>query len=67
MFLEVSVADASEFVADLETRGEERFGYKVLTVSSTAVSNSIAAICLAMRTSSGSSRTSTSTGPRAAR
>ena len=27
----------------------ERFGYKVLTVSSTAVPNSIAAICLAMR------------------
>src|SRR5690242_20462048 len=42
-------ADASEFEADLEIRGEERFGYKVLTVSSTAVPNSIAAICLAMR------------------
>jgi hypothetical protein len=49
VFLEVSVADASEFEADLEIRGEERFGYKVLTVSSTAVPNSIAAICLAMR------------------
>ena len=35
--------------ADLEIRGEERSGYKVLTVSSTAVPNSIAAICLAMR------------------
>ena len=34
MFLEVPVADASEFEADLEIRGEERFGYKVLTVSS---------------------------------
>jgi hypothetical protein len=30
----VSVADAWEFEADLEIRGEERFGYKVLTVSS---------------------------------
>jgi hypothetical protein len=49
VFLEVSVADASEFEADLEIRGEERFGYKVLTVSSTAVPNSIAAICLDMR------------------
>ena len=49
VFLEVSVADASEFEADLEIRGEERFGYQVLTVSSTAVPNSIAAICLAMR------------------
>jgi hypothetical protein len=29
--------------------GEERFGYKVLTVSSAAVPNGIAAICLAMR------------------
>ena len=49
VFLEVSVADASEFEADLEIRGEERFGYRVLTVSSTAVANGIAAICLAMR------------------
>jgi hypothetical protein len=49
VFLEVSVADASGFEADLEIRGEERFGYKVLTVSSTAVPNGIAAICLAMR------------------
>jgi hypothetical protein len=37
VFLEVSVADASEFEADLEIRREERFGYKVLTVSSAAV------------------------------
>ncbi|HYX57805.1 MAG TPA: amino acid transporter, partial [Streptosporangiaceae bacterium] len=27
VFLEVSVADASEFEADLEIRGEERFGW----------------------------------------
>jgi hypothetical protein len=44
-----TAADASEFEADLEIRGEERFGYQVLTVSSGAVPNSIAAICLAMR------------------
>ena len=43
------MADASEFEADLEIRGEERFGYKVLTVSSAAVPNGIAAIYLAMR------------------
>jgi hypothetical protein len=49
VFLEVSVADASEFESDLEIKGEERFGYQVLTVSSTAVANGIAAICLAMR------------------
>jgi hypothetical protein len=49
VFLEVSVADASEFESDLEVRGEDRFGYQVLTVSSTAIANGIAAICLAMR------------------
>jgi len=46
VFLEVSVADASEFESDLEVRGEDRFGHQVLTVSSTAVANGIAAICL---------------------
>jgi len=49
VFLEVSVADASEFESDLEVRGEDRFGHQVLTVSSTAVANGIAAICLAVR------------------
>ena len=37
------LSDASKFEADLEIRGEERFGYKVLTVSSAAVPNGIAA------------------------
>ena len=45
VFLEVSVADASEFEADLEIRGEERFGYKVLTVSGTAVPKPPARAC----------------------
>ena len=49
VFLEVPVADASEFESDLEVRGEDRFGHQVLTVSSTAVANGIAAICLAVR------------------
>jgi hypothetical protein len=49
VFLEVSVADASEFESDLEVTGEDRFGHQVLTVSSTAVANGIAAICLAVR------------------
>jgi hypothetical protein len=43
------VADASEFESDLEVAGEDRFGHQVLTVSSTAVANGIAAICLAVR------------------
>ena len=49
VFLEVSVADASELESNLAIAGEERFGYQVLTVSSAAVPNGIAAICLAMR------------------
>jgi hypothetical protein len=49
VFPEVSVADASEFESDLEVKGEDRFGHQVLTVSSTAVANGIAAICLAVR------------------
>jgi hypothetical protein len=63
----VCLTDASEFEADLEIRGEERFGYRVLTVSSTAVADGIAAICLAMRDQFGLMPRSTSTGPRAAR
>jgi hypothetical protein len=49
VFLEVSVADASEFESGLEVRGEDRFGFQVLTVSSAAVANGVAAISLAMR------------------
>ena len=49
MFLEVTVADASEFESELEVRGEDRFGHQVLTVRSTAVANAIAAITLDLR------------------
>lgn len=49
VFLEVTVADASEFESDLDVLGEERYGYHVLTVRSTAVANGVAAICLAVR------------------
>jgi hypothetical protein len=49
MFLEVTVADASEFESELEVRGEDRFGHQVLTVHSTAVANAIAAITLDLR------------------
>jgi hypothetical protein len=49
VFLEITVADASEFESDLDVLGEERFGYHVLTARSTAVANGIAAICLAIR------------------
>jgi hypothetical protein len=43
------IANEPEFESDLEVRGEDRFGHRVLTVSSTAVANGIAAICLAVR------------------
>jgi hypothetical protein len=49
VFLEVSVADASEFESALDVKGEDRFGYHVLTVRSAAVANAIAAIALAIR------------------
>jgi hypothetical protein len=49
VFLEVTVADASEFESELEVRGEDRFGHQVLTVRSAAVANAIAAVCLAIR------------------
>jgi hypothetical protein len=46
LFLEVTVPDASEFTARLEVAGEERHGYRILTVTSPAVPNAIAATCL---------------------
>lgn len=49
LFLEVRVPDASEFATDLCVVGEERFGYRILTVRSPAVANGIAAICLDLR------------------
>jgi hypothetical protein len=49
VFLEVSVADASEFESELDVQGEDRFGFHVLTVRSAAVANGIAAIALAIR------------------
>ncbi len=49
LFLEVTVPDASEFASRLEVVGEERHGYRVLTVASPAVPNAIAAICLHLR------------------
>jgi hypothetical protein len=49
LFLEVSVPDASEFSSDLRVLGEERFGYRILTVCSPAVANGIAALSLDLR------------------
>jgi len=53
VFLEVTVADPSEFESDLRVCGEERFGHRVLTVRSSAVANSVAAVSLAVRDRTG--------------
>jgi hypothetical protein len=49
IFLEVTVTDPSDFESDLCIRGEYRFGYRVLRVSSSNVANTIAAVLLAIR------------------
>ncbi|NYD23857.1 hypothetical protein BJ968_003397 [Kineococcus aurantiacus] len=53
VFLEVTVTDASDFETELVVHGEERFGHRVLTVRSSAVANSVAAVALAVRDETG--------------
>jgi len=53
LFLEVTVTDASEFAPTLRVRGEEIGGYRVLRVESSAVPNSIAALLLWLRDTTG--------------
>jgi hypothetical protein len=49
LFLEVTVSDPSEFEAQLQVTGEERHGYHILRVESSAVPNAIAAVLLHLR------------------
>jgi hypothetical protein len=49
LFLEVTVADPSEFEARLQVTGEERHGYRILRMESSAVPNAIAAVLLDIR------------------
>ncbi len=49
IFLEVTLADASDFSSELDVRGAIRTGRRVLEMSSPAVSNSIAALLLHLR------------------
>jgi hypothetical protein len=49
LFLEVTVADPSEFEARLQVTGEERYGYRILRMESSAVANAIAAVLLHIR------------------
>lgn len=54
LFVEVSVPDASEFETELHVKGEERYGHKILTIESSAVPNSLAALLLYLRDRTGS-------------
>jgi hypothetical protein len=49
LFLEVTVVDPSEFESQLQVTGEERYGYRILRVESSAVANAIAAVLLHIR------------------
>ena len=49
LFLEVTVADPSEFASQLQVTGEERHGYRILRMESSAVPNAIAAVLLHVR------------------
>ncbi len=49
IFVEVTVADASDFETQLEVVGEERFGHRILTVRSSVIANTIAEIALEIR------------------
>ena len=53
LFLEVEVADASEFTDVLEIRGVEIGGHKVLRAESSVVPNAIAALLLHLRDTTG--------------
>ncbi|GAA4051784.1 amino acid transporter [Nonomuraea soli] len=49
LFLEVTVPDASEFAGELRVTGEERHGFRILTMQSTTVANAVAALLLHLR------------------
>jgi hypothetical protein len=53
IFLEVTVADASDFASDLKVTGEERYGYRILRAESTTIPNGIAAVMLYIREMTG--------------
>jgi hypothetical protein len=53
IFLEVTVSDASDFVTELNVRGEERFGHRILTVQSSVIANTIAEVLIEIRSRTG--------------
>jgi hypothetical protein len=53
VFLEVTVLDSSEFEEHLEVRGQYRYGFPVLSVSSSNVAGTLASVALAVREHAG--------------
>ncbi|WP_245859212.1 amino acid transporter [Luteimicrobium subarcticum] len=53
VFLEVDVVDSSEFEERLQVRGEYRYGYPVLRVTSSNVASTLASVALAVRDRTG--------------
>jgi hypothetical protein len=49
LFLEVIVADSSDFIEDLEVEGDFIYGHRALRVKSSSIPNAIAAVLLAIR------------------
>ncbi|MBO0868303.1 MAG: APC family permease [Micromonosporaceae bacterium] len=53
LFLEVAIGDPSEFEAPLRVIGEIRYGYRILKVTGPTIANTIAAVLLYIRDSTG--------------
>lgn len=53
LFLEVNLTDTSDFTTDLEVVGERRYGYRILKVTSPAVANTVAAVLVHIRDTTG--------------
>lgn len=53
LFLEVTLTDTSEFESELDVTGELRHGFRVLSVRSAAIPNTIAAVLLQVREDTG--------------
>lgn len=53
VFIEITIADFSDFAQDIVVEGVNRHGYRVLQASAPSVSTAIAAICIAIRDQTG--------------
>jgi hypothetical protein len=54
LFLEVTVRDPSEFAPTIAVAGEDRFGHRVLRAQGASVANTIAAVLMHLRDTTGS-------------